>query len=104
MQIQKKMRIKNVIFALFYNFSSYFVIFYSSFNKMSYALYYNSKTENIEVYPQLEEHTMTGEEIEKYMSENADSRKWVIYDHLPTEEDIDAFEDMGGFTSSDEEL
>jgi len=71
---------------------------------MSYALYYNSKTENIEVYPQLEEHTMTGEEIEKYMSENADSRKWVIYDHLPTEEDIDAFEDMGGFTSSDEEL
>jgi len=59
-----------------------------------YALFYNNNTENIEVYPLMETHNYTKAQIENYLENNPDAEKWIIYDHLPTEVDIEDFENL----------
>ncbi len=61
---------------------------------MSYALFYNIETDDVELYPKLEDHTLSVKDIEKYLEGLDNAGKWVIYDHLPTEEDIDDFEKL----------
>jgi len=57
-----------------------------------YALFYNNITEDIELYPKLENHNLSRDDIEKYLENNDFISKWTIYDHLPTDDDIDQFE------------
>ena len=59
---------------------------------MNYALFYNSESDDVELYPQLENHNLSISDIEKYLENLNSASKWTIYDHLPTEEDIDEFE------------
>ena len=59
---------------------------------MNYALYYNNHTDDIELYPKLENHNLSKPDIEKYLESLSEASKWTIYEHLPTESDIDEFE------------
>jgi len=59
---------------------------------MNYALFYNPESDDVELYPQLENHSLSKIEIEQYLENLSSASKWIIYDHLPTEEDIDDFE------------
>ncbi len=59
---------------------------------ITYALYFNNQTDDIELYPKLENHNLSREDIEKYLENNNNISKWTIYDHLPTDDDIDQFE------------
>lgn len=68
---------------------------------MFWALYFNEDSENIAVYPELEEHEITKDQIEEYLHKNEDVSKWVIYDHMPTEEDIEEFENILDDSDSD---
>jgi len=61
---------------------------------MHYALFYNIDTDDIELYPKLENHNHSKEDIEKYLNENNSIEKWIIFDHLPDENDIEEFEDI----------
>jgi len=61
---------------------------------MFYALYYNTDNDDVELYPKLENHSLTEAEIEKYLAELENASLWVIYDHLPNEDDIDSFEEL----------
>ena len=68
---------------------------------MQYALYINSEND-IKLYPEEEEHTLSAEQIEQYLSENNDAIRWVIYDHMPTEDDVEEFENANDEESDDE--
>ena len=61
---------------------------------MQYALFYNTLTNEIDLYPKIENHTMTTQDIEKYLEQHPHSKKWTIFDHLPDENDIDNFESI----------
>lgn len=59
---------------------------------MNYALFYNIDSDDVELYPKLENHNLSQKDIEKYLEDLPFARKWTLYDHLPTEDDIDEFE------------
>jgi len=61
---------------------------------MFYALFYNKSNDEIEVYPKLDSHSLTEKDIESYLSQLTDAKSWTIYDHLPTEDDINDFEEI----------
>ncbi len=61
---------------------------------MNYALYYNSDNDNVELYPKLETHNLSIQDIEKYLEELPSAKTWTIYDHLPNDNDIDEFENL----------
>lgn len=67
-----------------------------------YALYFNNTTENIEVYPLMETHNLSKRKIEKYLENQPEIDKWVLFEHLPTEEDIKSFEEFLNDNSDDE--
>jgi len=68
---------------------------------MHYALFINSEND-IKLFPEAEEHTFTVEQIEQHLSQNNDVIRWVIYDHMPTEDDVDDFENANDEESDDE--
>ena len=68
----------------------------------NYALYFNNKTDNIEVYPLLEDHNLSKKEIERYLEENEDVEKWIVYDHMPDDDDLESFEEFINAESDDE--
>ena len=68
----------------------------------SYALYFNNTTENIEVYPLMETHNLNSKDIEKYLENSPEIDKWILYDHMPTDEDIESFEEFINEDSEDE--
>lgn len=70
---------------------------------MAWALYFNKKTNDIEVFPLSEESSYSSDQIDQYFSNHPDVEQWAIYSNFPTEEDIDDFEKAGGFYSSGEE-
>jgi len=59
---------------------------------MNYALFYNNDSDDIELYPKLENHSLSHLDIEKFLENSSNVEKWIIYDHLPTENDIEEFE------------
>jgi hypothetical protein len=70
----------------------------------NYALFLKNNYEDddeIDYYPKLENHTITIEQIEEYLTKNG-VEKWSLYDHLPNEEDIEVFSGIS-FDSSDDE-
>jgi len=50
--------------------------------------------DEVDLYPKLENHNMTKKDIEKYLENIIHIKKWIIYDHLPNESDIDQFENI----------
>ncbi len=61
---------------------------------MFYALFYNKSNDEIEVYPKLESHTLTDKDIEAHLTELPEAKTWTIFDHVPTEEEINDFEEL----------
>jgi len=70
---------------------------------MPWAIYYNKKNDDIEIYPLSEESNFSSKDLDDYFTKLPHVDKWVISDNFPTEEDIDNFENAGGFESSDED-
>jgi hypothetical protein len=66
-----------------------------------YALFLKIEDDDIDYYPKLENHSMSFEEIEAYLTKNG-VEKWSLYDHVPNEEDIEVFSGVC-FDSSDGE-
>jgi L-rhamnose mutarotase len=66
-----------------------------------YALFLKVEDDEIDYYPKLENHSMSFEEIEAYLTKNG-VEKWSLYDHVPNEEDIEVFSGVC-FDSSDGE-
>jgi len=66
-----------------------------------YALFLKVEDDEIDYYPKLENHSMSFEEIEAYLTKNG-VEKWSLYDHVPNEEDIEIFSGVC-FDSSDGE-
>lgn len=65
-----------------------------------FALYL--KNENIELYPTIEEHNLTEKDVESYLENVPEIEKWILYDHLPTDKDIESFENFIDGDSDDE--
>ena len=69
-----------------------------------YALFLKvdeEEDDEIDYYPKLENHSISFEEIEAYLTKNG-VEKWSLYDHVPNEEDIEGFSGIC-FDSSDGE-
>ena len=66
-----------------------------------YALFLKEEDDEIDYYPKLENHSISFEEIEVYLTKNG-VEKWSLYDHVPNEEDIEGFSGIC-FESSDGE-
>jgi len=70
-------------------------------NMPCYALFLKEEDDEIDYYPKLENHSISFEEIEAYLTKNG-VEKWSLYDHVPNEEDIEGFSGIC-FDSSDGE-
>jgi hypothetical protein len=72
-------------------------------NMPCYALFLkvDEEDDEIDYYPKLENHIISFEEIEAYLTKNG-VEKWSLYDHVPNEEDIEGFSGIC-FDSSDGE-
>jgi len=71
------------------------------YNMPFYALFLKEEDDEIDYYPKLENHSISFEEIEVYLTKNG-VEKWSLYDHVPNEEDIEGFSGIC-FESSDGE-
>ena len=71
------------------------------YNMPCYALFLKEEDDEIDYYPKLENHIISFEEIEAYLTKNG-VEKWSLYDHVPNEEDIEGFSGIC-FDSSDDE-
>jgi hypothetical protein len=70
-------------------------------NMPCYALFLKEEDDEIDYYPKLENHSISFEEIEVYLTKNG-VEKWSLYDHVPNEDDIEGFSGIC-FDSSDGE-
>jgi len=70
---------------------------------MAWAIYFNKTTRDIEVYPLSEVSNYSAKDLDIHFSKNPNVDKWTVVENFPSEQDIDDFENAGGFDSSSED-